>query len=194
MVHTVFEKRDALKELFHYILEHYDEYDEDSVHCADGFKACLDDFQFCFLLHTFNGIFEYSDVLFSVLQDKKNDVQFSLARVKEFCDTVERERSRFQENYEATERTAGAPSARRGPAQDPCAHYRQLHSGRYYLPDTNQISRPRKTDLCHPPQLPEVSGIPKRFSACSLFQLSTEPRNTFLSASAKNRTDCNVCH
>lgn len=87
----------------------------------------LDDFEFCFLLHTFNGIFEHSDMLFSILQDKKLDVQFCLVRAKEFCDTVERERSRYEEIYEATECSAGAPSAQRGQAQDPCAHYHQLH-------------------------------------------------------------------
>ncbi|TNN00797.1 hypothetical protein fugu_012043 [Takifugu bimaculatus] len=81
VVNTVFEKRDAMKELFHHILEHHYEYDEDSVRRADGFKARLDDFEFCFLLNTFNGIFEYSDVLFSILQDKKLDVQFCLARM-----------------------------------------------------------------------------------------------------------------
>ncbi|XP_077444502.1 zinc finger MYM-type protein 1-like isoform X2 [Stigmatopora argus] len=127
VVNTVFEKRDALKELFHHILEHHDEYDEESVRCADDFKACLDDFEFCFLLHTFNGIFEHSVVLFSILQNNKLDVQFCLARVKEFCDTVERERSRYGEIYEATERSAGAPSARRGQVQDPWAHYHQLY-------------------------------------------------------------------
>ena len=42
---------------------------------------------FVFLLHTFNGVFERSDVLFSILQDKKPDVRFCLARVKEFCDS-----------------------------------------------------------------------------------------------------------
>ena len=43
---------------------------------------------FVFLLHTFNGIFEHSDVLFSIIQDKKLDAHFCLARVKEFV-TVE---------------------------------------------------------------------------------------------------------
>lgn len=90
-------------------------------------KARLDDFEFWFSLHTFNGIFEYSDGLFSVLEDKKMDVQFCLARMKEFCDTVEQDRSLYEEIYEATEHTAGAPRARRGPAQNPRAHYRQLH-------------------------------------------------------------------
>ncbi|XP_049573527.1 zinc finger MYM-type protein 1 isoform X1 [Syngnathus scovelli] len=127
VVNTVFEKRDALKELFDHILEHHGEYDEDSVRCADGLKARLDDFEFCFLLHTFNGIFESSDVRFSILQDKIPDVPFCLARVKEFCDTVERERSRYEEIYQAAERAASAPSAQRGPAQDPRVHYRQLH-------------------------------------------------------------------
>lgn len=70
-------------------------------------------------------------MLFSIQQDKKLDVQFCLARVNEFCQTVERERererSRFDDIFEATERIATAPSARRGPAQDPRVHYRKLH-------------------------------------------------------------------
>ena len=114
VVSTVFEKRDALKELFHHILEHYDEYDKGSVCCADGFKACLDDFEICILFHTFNGIFEHSDVLFSIQQNKNLDVQFCLARMKEFCDSVERERGWFEEIYEATERATGAPTTQRG--------------------------------------------------------------------------------
>ncbi|XP_077450922.1 uncharacterized protein LOC144069402 [Stigmatopora argus] len=89
VVNTVFEKRAALKELFHHILEHHDEYDKQSNH--------------------------------------KLDVQFCLARVKEFCDTVERERSRYEEIYKATERSAGAPSARRDQAQNYRVHYQQLH-------------------------------------------------------------------
>lgn len=39
------------------------------MRCADGFKARLDDYEFRFLLDTLNGIFEHSDVLFSILQD-----------------------------------------------------------------------------------------------------------------------------
>ena len=56
----MFEKRDALKELADHILEHHDEYNENSLRCADGFNARLDDFEFCVLLNTFNGIFEHS--------------------------------------------------------------------------------------------------------------------------------------
>nr|XP_032834249.1 zinc finger MYM-type protein 1-like [Petromyzon marinus] len=129
LVSTVFETRVALKELFEHILEHHDEYDEDSVRCADGYNAHLSDFEFCFLLSTFHVIFEYSDVLFGILQNKTLDVQFCLARMDEFCDTIERERGQFGEIYESTLREAGAPSTRRGQAQgDIRARFQKLHS------------------------------------------------------------------
>ncbi|KAG7513368.1 zinc finger MYM-type protein 1-like [Solea senegalensis] len=47
LVNVVHEKRIALKELFDHILEHHDEYNEDTVLCADGFDKRLDDFEFC---------------------------------------------------------------------------------------------------------------------------------------------------
>ncbi|KAM9342344.1 zinc finger MYM-type protein 1-like [Pholidichthys leucotaenia] len=129
LVSTVFKKRGALKELFQHILDHHEEYDEDDVRCADGFITRLDDFEFCFLLHTFSRIFECSDVLFAVLQNKTLDAQFCVAKVTEFCDTTERERGRFGEIYEATMRVSSVLSARRGPVQgDLCAYYQQLHS------------------------------------------------------------------
>lgn len=46
---AVSEKRAALKELFKHIVEHHDEYNKDSVCCADGYNAHLDDFEFCFI-------------------------------------------------------------------------------------------------------------------------------------------------
>lgn len=62
---------------------------------ADGFNARLDYYEFCFLLNTFHGIFEFSDALFAVLQNKTLDLQFCLARVNEFCETIEQEREQF---------------------------------------------------------------------------------------------------
>ncbi|XP_051918603.1 zinc finger MYM-type protein 1-like [Hippocampus zosterae] len=131
LVNAVYEKRLALKELFDHILEHHGEYDQDAVLAADGFAARLGDFEFCFLLNVFNGIFEYADVLFGILQTKWLDVQFCMARVNEFCEAVERAREKFGEIYEETERVSGAPSVRggRGAAQDdPRAHYQRLHT------------------------------------------------------------------
>ncbi|KAL0968773.1 hypothetical protein UPYG_G00271580 [Umbra pygmaea] len=129
LVSTIFEKRVALKELFDHILDHHDEYDEDAVRVADGYNAHLDDFEFCFLLSTFHGIFEYSDVVFRILQNKALDVQFCLGRIEECCETIERVRGQFGEIYESTVNETGAPSTRRGQAQgDIRARYQKLHS------------------------------------------------------------------
>ena len=128
LVNTVFEKREALTELFEHILDHYDEYDEDSVRSADGYIKLLEDFEFNFLLSSFQAILSYSDVLFGVLQNKSLDIQFCLKRVDEFCGTIERERGRFDALYDGTVKATGEPRARRGRAQeDVRASYQKLH-------------------------------------------------------------------
>ena len=128
LVNTVFEKREALIELFEYILDHHDEYDEESVRTADGYIKLLEDFEFNILLSSFHAILFHSDVLFGVLQNKSLDIQFCLKRVDEFCGTVERERGRFDEIYDGTVNATGEPRARRGRAQqDVRASYQKLH-------------------------------------------------------------------
>lgn len=46
LVSTVFERRVALKELFEHILKHHDEYDKDSVRCANRYNSHLDYFMY----------------------------------------------------------------------------------------------------------------------------------------------------
>ncbi len=59
---TVFEKS-VLKDLFHHILEYHDELEEDlCVLLMDLIHLWM--IEFSFLLYTFNGIFENSDMLF----------------------------------------------------------------------------------------------------------------------------------
>ncbi|XP_034044942.1 zinc finger MYM-type protein 1-like [Thalassophryne amazonica] len=129
LVSMVYEKRVSLKKLFEDILEHYDEYDQESVRSADEYMVRLDDFEFCFLLSTFQGIFKCSDMLFGILQNKSLDVQFCLKRVEEFCNTIEVERGRFGEIYEWTVRQIGPPSTQRDQVQgDSCTRYQKLHS------------------------------------------------------------------
>ncbi|KAM6949866.1 ribonuclease P protein subunit p29 isoform 1-T1 [Lycodopsis pacificus] len=129
LVNEVFEKRAALQELFEHILEHLDDYNDESVRCADDYKDHLENFEFVFLLSTFRGIFEYSDVLFRVLENKKLDVQFCLKIVDDVCYTIGKEKGRFADIFESTVRVAGAPSARRGQAEEDIrARYQKLHS------------------------------------------------------------------
>lgn len=58
LVSTVFEKS-VLKELFHHILEYHDELEEDLCVLLMDLIHVI---EFSFLLHTFNGIFENSDM------------------------------------------------------------------------------------------------------------------------------------
>ena len=189
------EKRAALAELFDHILEHHEEYDEDTVLCADGFNARLDDFEFCFLIDTFNGIFEHADVLFGILQRKTLGVQFCLARVKEFCDAIERARGRFSQIYEDTTRISSGPSTRRGPGAaqgDLRTHYQQLHNN--ILCQIQNRFQDHKKWMFLSLLDPQHFQTYRRKFPHTAFSSSTESRNTVRSVPAKSRTDCNVCH
>lgn len=173
LVSTVFEKRLALKELFEHIIEHHDEYDEDTVCCADEYNA-----KFCFLLSTFYGIFEYSNVLFGILQNKALHVKFCLAIIDVFC---ERERGRFGEIYESTVCETGEPRTRGGQAQgDIRARYQKLHNDildnilaqtRNWFKDHEKVMLLSLLD-------PQHCHTGKNSSRRGLLQFNTEPLNS----------------
>ena len=126
---TINERREELLELFEYIVDNHNDFDNDAVHSADGYIALLTGFEFCFLLTTFNSVFAYSDVLFGILQNKECDMQFCLSIIDDFCSTTEREKAKFDSIYEDTVREAGAPSGRRSRrVGDVRTAYQQLHS------------------------------------------------------------------
>ena len=56
LVCTVNERREELLELFEYIVDNHNDFDNDAVHSADGYIALLTGFEFCFLLATFNSV------------------------------------------------------------------------------------------------------------------------------------------
>ncbi|KAF3842570.1 hypothetical protein F7725_024521, partial [Dissostichus mawsoni] len=64
-----FEKKDALKDLYEYIVEHHNEFDDAAILSADGYLSNLGNFEFGFFLSTFNDIFSHADVLFDILQN-----------------------------------------------------------------------------------------------------------------------------
>ncbi len=73
LVGTVCEKRARLLELFQHITDHPSDSDANSIHCTQ-----LKTFDFCFLLLTFKEIFDFANVLFKILQNKSQDIQFCL--------------------------------------------------------------------------------------------------------------------
>ncbi|KAF3840258.1 hypothetical protein F7725_018975, partial [Dissostichus mawsoni] len=79
LVCTVAEKTRELREVFEHIVDHHTEFDDETVHCSDGYITLLTSFDFSFWLKTFHAIFSYSDVVFQILQNKGFDMQFCLA-------------------------------------------------------------------------------------------------------------------
>ncbi|KAG8007306.1 hypothetical protein GBF38_012644, partial [Nibea albiflora] len=88
LVYTVYERREELLELFEFIADNHNDFDDNAVHSADGYMVLLTGFDFCFLLATFNSVLAYSDVLFGILQNKEYDMQFCLSSVDGFCSTT----------------------------------------------------------------------------------------------------------
>ena len=118
-----------LIELFEYIVDHPDDFDEDTVHSADGYTMHLTSFEFCFLLSTFYSILPYSDVLSGILQNREFDTQLCLSMVDDSCNTTEMEKGTFNSIYEDTVSETGVPRGRRTHMQgDVRGQYQQLHS------------------------------------------------------------------
>lgn len=130
LVNTVYERREELQEVFAHIVDHHEEFDADSVCCADGYVNLMSSFEFRFLLATFNSIFAHSDVLFDILQTKELDMQFCLKMISDFSDTIQREKLSFPAIYEETVGENGEPGRRQARAQvDVRTRYQQLHRG-----------------------------------------------------------------
>lgn len=127
LVAAVCERRAVLKELFHHVLEHHQDFDQDTLLRADGFSSRLEDFEFCFLLNTFSGMFQHADALRIILQTRTLDAQFCMTSVNSFCDVVEQARGKFQEIYEQSVLVSGGPGLQGGRG-GPRDRYQQLHT------------------------------------------------------------------
>ncbi|KAI4896909.1 hypothetical protein NFI96_031595 [Prochilodus magdalenae] len=128
LVCAVFEKKVELRQLFQHIVDSPMQFDQDTVCCADGFLTQLQSFEFNFLLSTFNHIFSFADVLFTVLQNTSLDVQFCLSRIREFHSVIEGERANFNNIFDETVRDWGIPHQRRNPTTELRGHYQRLHN------------------------------------------------------------------
>ncbi|KAJ4932044.1 hypothetical protein JOQ06_010477 [Pogonophryne albipinna] len=112
--------------VFEHIVDHHTEFDDETVHCSDGYITLLTSFDFSFWLKTFHAIFSYSDVVFQILQNKGFDMQFCLARVDQLQRQIEQEKGNFDSVYDETQALVGPPRGR-GAQGDVRALYSELH-------------------------------------------------------------------
>lgn len=87
-IKTLFDNRTSLIEVFDNIIENLNEWDDISIRESSGFKKNLTDFDFMFLLSTFNLIFTYTDPVFSIIQTKLFDITYCNERILSLLSTL----------------------------------------------------------------------------------------------------------
>lgn len=99
LVETVYEYKSELIAMFENIIEHPDDWDNDTFIAARGFLFVLKDFTFNFLLNVFKNIFSITGVLFDVLQTKSNDISFCIRKLTDAKENIANKREDFQEIF-----------------------------------------------------------------------------------------------
>ena len=85
--------------VFRVIGDAEDKWDNDSVMKAAGFERWLLKTNTCFLIMAYEEIFNKTDALFRVLQNKLMDIAFCCAQIRDTIDYVERQRQEFDSFY-----------------------------------------------------------------------------------------------
>ena len=85
--------------VFRVIGDAEDKWDNDSVMKAAGFERWLLKTNTCFLIIAYEEIFNKTNALFKVLQNKLMDIAFCCAQIRDTIDYVERQRQEFDSFY-----------------------------------------------------------------------------------------------
>ncbi|KAF5891640.1 Zinc finger MYM-type protein 1, partial [Clarias magur] len=108
--------------------------DDDTLDCAKGFVRKLEDFEFVFMLYTYEQIFSETDVVFDIVQQRAMDVLYCKKRIESHLAFVKEKRSEgaFQAVYAKTDLTSDPrdkPMRKRRltQLQDPQERYRNLY-------------------------------------------------------------------
>ena len=88
VVNTVASNYDKLVEIFDHFVDH-PSMDDETIRLADGLRGKLEDFEFVFLLFTFEQLFSHTDVVFDILQHKSMDVSYCRLRIESLLRIVE---------------------------------------------------------------------------------------------------------
>ncbi|XP_032067022.1 zinc finger MYM-type protein 1-like isoform X3 [Thamnophis elegans] len=104
LVQTISMHQNDLRALFHVILENPDNWDNDTLMMAAGYDQWLSKPSTCFLLMVYEDIFNETDTLFKVLQNKVMDIEYCLARIRDTFTALERMKLEFNSLYDRFEK------------------------------------------------------------------------------------------
>ncbi len=134
IVSTVANNYDGLLQTFDNIIADTT-MDDDTLDCAKGFVRKLEDFEFVFMLYTYEQIFSETDVVFDIVQQRAMDVLYCKKRIESLLAFVKEKRSEgaFQAVYakaaDLTSDPRDEPMRKRRltQLQDPQERYRNLY-------------------------------------------------------------------
>ncbi|XP_061775076.1 zinc finger MYM-type protein 1-like isoform X1 [Nerophis ophidion] len=108
LLQTISMHHDDLRALFHIIIENPDRWDNDTLMMAAGYNQWLSNASTCFLLMVYEDIFNETNALFRVLQNKVMDIEYCLARIRDTIATLERMRLQFESFCDRFEKKCSA--------------------------------------------------------------------------------------
>ncbi|XP_026098588.1 uncharacterized protein LOC113069639 [Carassius auratus] len=117
--------------------------DDDTLDCAKGFVRKLEDFEFVFMLYTYEQICSETNVVFDIVQQRAMDVLYCKNRIESLLAFVKEKRSEgaFQAIYAKTADLTSDPrdepmrKRRLTQLQDPQVRYRKLCDYLVFLKD-----------------------------------------------------------
>lgn len=108
LLQTISMHQNALRTLFHVIMETPDSWDHDTLMMAAGYDRWLSKASTCFLLMVYEDIFNETDALFRVLQNKMMDIEYCRARIRDTVAALERMRQKFDSFCDRLEQKCSA--------------------------------------------------------------------------------------
>lgn len=95
---TVQKYRPQFVDFFEHIVDNSENWENDTVVKAQGFKSFLQNFRTIFLLEVFSKFFGYTDVLYNVLQSKMYDVLYCCKKINEVSQQLMHDKEHEFEN------------------------------------------------------------------------------------------------
>nr|XP_032833154.1 zinc finger MYM-type protein 1-like isoform X4 [Petromyzon marinus] len=103
LVQTISMYQSDLSAVFRLMSEHPDGWDTNTLMMAAGYDLWLSKASTCFFIMAYEGIFNETDALCRVLQNKVMDIGFCCARIRGTMGVVERQRQEFDSFYDRFE-------------------------------------------------------------------------------------------